>query len=98
AQEWFIQAYAGQAADRTNPDVSPLFADLRGLPPTLVIAGTLDVLLEDSLAMAARLAGAGNDVDLRVFPESGHGFTSFPTAMGRSAVSGIESWLADRLS
>jgi hypothetical protein len=33
----------------------------------------------------------------RVYPESPHGFTSFPTAMAAAAVRGIESWLADRL-
>jgi len=70
ADQWFIQAYAGHVADRTNPDVSPLYGDLRGLPPTLLIVGALDILLEDSLAMAARLSAAGNEVDLRLFPES----------------------------
>jgi acetyl esterase len=93
ADQWFIQAYAGHVADRTNPDVSPLYGDLRGLPPTLLIVGALDILLEDSLAMAARLSAAGNEVDLRLFPESPHGFTSLPTAMATAALGSIESWL-----
>ena len=97
ADEWFIRAYAGHVADRTNPDVSPLYGDLHGLPPTLLVVGALDLLLEDSLAMAARLSAAGNEVDLRVFPESPHGFTSFPTAMATAALDSIESWLAGRL-
>ena len=97
ADEWFIQAYAGHVPDRTDPDVSPLFGDLRGLPPTLLVVGSLDVLLEDNLAMAARLSAAGNDVDLRVFPEAMHGFTSHPTAMAAVAGAGMETWLADRL-
>ena len=97
AGEWFIKAYAGQVGDRTNPDVSPLYGDLRGLPPTLLIVGTLDILLEDNLAMAARLSAAGNEVDLRVFPESPHGFTSSPTAMAAAALNGVQSWLASRL-
>lgn len=97
ADEWFIQAYAGHVSDRTNPDISPLYGDLRGLPPTLLVVGALDILLEDSLAMAARLSAAGNEVDLRVYPESPHGFTSFPTTMAAAALSGIESWLARRL-
>ena len=97
AGEWFIQAYAGHVGDRTNPDVSPLYGDLRGLPPALLIVGTLDILLEDSLAMAARLSAAGNEVDLRVFPEAPHGFTSLPSAMATAALSGAESWLASRL-
>jgi acetyl esterase/lipase len=97
ADEWFIQAYAGHVADRSMPDVSPLFGDLRGLPPTLVVVGTLDVLLDDNFAMAARLSAAGNDVELRVFPESGHGFTTFPTTMATAALNGVESWLTGLL-
>jgi acetyl esterase/lipase len=98
ADEFFIKAYAGDVADRTNPDISPLFGDLQGLPPALLVVGTADVLLEDNLAMAARLSSAGAAVDVRVYPESPHGFTSFPTAMAEAAMSGIESWFDDRLS
>ncbi|HUZ84225.1 MAG TPA: alpha/beta hydrolase [Gaiellales bacterium] len=95
--EFFIQAYAGHVADRTNPDISPAYGDLRGLPPVLFVVGNLDVLLEDNLVMAARLSAAGGDVDVRVYPESPHGFTFHPTAMASAAVRDIESWLADRL-
>jgi acetyl esterase/lipase len=98
AGEFFVQAYAGHAADRANPDISPLFGDLRDLPPALLVVGALDVLLEDNMAMAMRLSAAGGDVDLRVYPESLHGFTSFPTAMASAATRGIESWLAERLA
>lgn len=97
ADEWFIQAYAGHVQDRTQPDVSPLYGELYGLPPVLMLVGTLDVLLEDNFAMAARLLVAGNEVDLRVFPESMHGFTFHPTAMAAAALDGIETWMANRL-
>jgi acetyl esterase len=40
AEEFFIKAYAGNVADRTNPDISPLFGDLDGLPPALLVVGT----------------------------------------------------------
>jgi acetyl esterase/lipase len=94
--EFFIEAYAGAAADRTDPDISPVFGDLRGLPPVLIVVGSLDILLEDNLVMAARLSAAGGEVDVRVYPESPHGFTLHPTAMASTALSDIESWLADR--
>jgi acetyl esterase len=98
ADEPFIELYAGHVADLTIPDISPLFADLAGLPPALLIVGTADILFEDSLAMAARLSAAGGEVDIRVYPESPHGFTSFPTAMAEAARRRLESWLADRLA
>lgn len=94
--EFFIQAYAGHAADRTNPDISPVYGDLRGLPPSLLVVGSSDILLEDNLGMAARLSAAGNEIDVRVYPESPHGFTLHPTAMTSAAIGDIDMWLSDR--
>ncbi len=98
ANEFFIDAYVGDVDDRTNPDISPIFGDLRGLPPALLSVGTEDLVLEDSLAMAMRLSTAGGEVDLKVYPESLHGFLSFPIAMAAAANEDIESWLAGRFA
>ena len=98
ADEYFLTAYLGHLADRTVPDVSPIFGDLRGLPPTLLIVGALDVLLEDNLAMAARLTAAGGDVDLRIYPASPHGFTGHPTSMAKAALRDRDSWLTERFT
>jgi acetyl esterase/lipase len=93
ADEYFIEAYAVHVPDRTNPAISPIFGDLHGLPPTLLVVRSRDVLLEDNLAMAARLSAAGNSVELRIYPESPHGFTGHPTRLAETAVAGIHSWL-----
>ncbi|PXW32307.1 UNVERIFIED_CONTAM: acetyl esterase/lipase [Williamsia faeni] len=98
ADEYFLQAYVGHVDDRTAPDISPVFADLRDLPPTLLVIGDKDILLEDNLAMTARLSAAGNDVDLRIYPESPHAFTSHPTALAATARHDIESWIAERIA
>jgi acetyl esterase/lipase len=98
ADEYFIQAYVGHVEDRTVPDISPTYGDLRGLPPVLLVVGDRDVLLGDNLAMASRLSVAGNDVEFRIYPESPHGFTGHPTALARSALSGVDSWLLDRIA
>lgn len=98
ADEYFLQAYAGDVADRTHPDLSPVYADLSALPPVLMVVGGADVLLEDNLAMAARLSAAGVDVDLRVYPEAPHGFTGHATPMGRAALDDVEGWLTQRYS
>jgi epsilon-lactone hydrolase len=51
-------SYLQGVSDR-EPLASPVFADLAGLPPTLVFAGEEEVLLDDGLAMSAALARAG---------------------------------------
>lgn len=78
---------------RRDPSISPLFADLSGMPPALFTVGTLDPLLDDSLFMAARWEAAGNHAELAVFPESIHGFTGFPTVMGTLARERINTFL-----
>jgi acetyl esterase len=96
ADEAFLELYVGGVKDRTDPDISPIFGDLTGLPPALLVVGGKDLVLEDSLAMAARLSAAGNDVDLRVYPECPHGFLGMPFAMAEAALGGIEAWLGER--
>ncbi|MCK0091586.1 alpha/beta hydrolase [Rhodococcus sp. F64268] len=97
ADEYFLRAYVGHVADRTAPDISPIYADLHGLPPTLMVVGREDVLLEDNLAMAGRLSAAGNDIELRIYPEAPHGFTCHPLALARTARRGIDAWMLERL-
>lgn len=81
--DWFTPAMS--AEDRRAPAVSPLYADLSGLPPVLVTVGALDPLLDDSLFLAARLEAAGVDVSLDVYPDAAHGFTYQGTALARRA-------------
>ncbi|WP_330261822.1 alpha/beta hydrolase [Streptomyces sp. NBC_00539] len=63
---------------RRSPEVSPLFADLTGLPPARIVVGTEDPLLDDSLFLAARWEAAGAPVRLGVVAGAMHGFTLFP--------------------
>jgi acetyl esterase/lipase len=88
--------YAPDPASRRDPDMSALFADLRGLPPALFTVGTLDVFLDDSLFMAARWLAAGNEAELAVWPGGCHGFTLFPYGLAREANRRIETFLKAR--
>jgi len=81
-----------------DPDVSPLHAELAGLPPALFTVGTADPLLDDTLFLAMRWRAAGNEAELALYPESLHGFTVFPTAMARAANERIGAWVAARAS
>jgi acetyl esterase/lipase len=64
---------------RRDPDISPLYADLRGLPPALFCVGTNDHLLDDTLFMAARWDVAGNRTEVLVYPETPHGCIALPS-------------------
>jgi acetyl esterase/lipase len=67
--------------DGTDPRTelaSPLLAEHRGLPPTRIDVGDAEVLLDDSVVLAARLREAGVPVDLQVWDEMVHVFPAFP--------------------
>ena len=89
---WFYDCFLPDLpmAERRSPEVSPLYADLVGLPPALFTVGALDPLLDDSLFMAARWDAAGNDAELLVYPDAVHGFNGFP--LGISAVANEAQW------
>ncbi|QGG94005.1 alpha/beta hydrolase [Actinomarinicola tropica] len=57
-------AYAGADGDPAASGLSPVFADLSGLPPLLVEVGTAEVLLDDARRVAERARAAGVDVTL----------------------------------
>ncbi|MET8953161.1 alpha/beta hydrolase [Streptomyces sp. NPDC004393] len=67
-----------EAEQRRDPEVSPLFAGLAGMPPARIVVGTEDPLLDDSLFLAARWQAAGAPVQLGVVAGAMHGFTLFP--------------------
>ncbi len=66
-------------ADRREPDLSPLYADLRGMPPALFTAGTADHLVDDTLFMAARWELSGNRTEMLLYPDAPHGCTMLPS-------------------
>lgn len=72
------EAYTGPDADWTRPCYSPLFADLRGLPPTLVQVGTNEILKSDSERLVESLQKAGVYAQLEIYPECWHVFQQMP--------------------
>jgi epsilon-lactone hydrolase len=59
-------------ADPRTPYASPLYGDPTGLPPTLIQVGNDEVLLDDSVRLAARMRAAGCEVELEVWPRMPH--------------------------
>ena len=81
--------------DPRNPLLSPVFANVAGLPPTLIHVGDDEILLSDSTRFAEKLRGAGVEVELEVFPELWHVFQLFVGAMpeSRAAVDKIGAYV-----
>jgi acetyl esterase/lipase len=74
--------------DAKNPLVSPLFAELAGLPPTLIQVGSAETLLSDATRLAEALGAASVPVTLEVWPEMIHAFVLWNAALssGRLAL------------
>lgn len=67
-----------------DPAVSPLYGDLRALPPTLVLVGSRDICAPDCRRLV-ELAPASADLTLHVEPGSPHDYPLLPTPEGRRA-------------
>jgi acetyl esterase/lipase len=65
-------AYVPTSVDRKNPLISPLFADLRSFPPTLIQVGSAETLLSDATRFAAAAGSSDVDVTLEIWPHMIH--------------------------
>lgn len=72
-------------ADPRTDLASPVFADLSGLPPLLIQAGSHEVLLDDALRLAAKAAGDNVDVSLDVVAGAPHVFQAFAAVLDEAA-------------
>ncbi|WP_420145539.1 alpha/beta hydrolase [Sphingobium sp.] len=87
--------YVGPDGDLKNPVASPLYADLHGLPPLLLLAGTYDTMFDDATRVAAKAQAAGVDVTLDIWEEMVHSWTLFSDLIpeGRDAIASIGAFV-----
>ena len=81
--------YLGET-DPATPLASPIFADLTGLAPLLIQAGSHEILLDDAVRLAARAAAHDVPVQLQVWPQVPHVFQGF-AALLDEAVEALDS-------
>jgi acetyl esterase/lipase len=93
----FRKCFLPPGTDMSDPDVSPLYADLGGMPAALFTVGTRDALLDDSLFMAPRWLASGNIAELAVYPGACHGFVSIDFAQRDEAVSRMVRFLSQHI-
>ena len=91
-----IPYLAGQ--DPTHPLASPLYADLRGLPPLLVHVGSYEILLDDSVRIVERARAAGVAARLRSWPVVPHVWQLFPLPEARVSMDEAAQFLHGALA
>ncbi|MBV8948916.1 MAG: alpha/beta hydrolase [Solirubrobacterales bacterium] len=97
---WFADQFLPMQdrEQRRDPDISPLFAELSGMPPAIFTIGTQDPLLDDTLFMEARWRQAGHPTELRIWPEAPHGFVSLPMSVADVALAAEHDFLRRTLA
>ncbi len=89
---WWSEAYLA-GADPRDPLVSPLFADLKDLPPLLIQASTSEMLYDDSRLFVERAKTAGVDATLEVWNEMMHVFQAFGLPESKEAIANISKFV-----
>lgn len=74
---WWINSHIVNA-DPFDPSVSPLYAELKGLPPILIQVSTSEMLFDDSRRFYERAREAGVDITLQTWDDTVHVFQNKP--------------------
>lgn len=90
-------AYAGVDADFESPEFSPLLANLKMLPPTLIQVGSNEILRDDSEKLAKKLSKIGIQAKLEVYSECWHVFQQMPIHKASHALESVRSFLENIL-
>src|SRR5437660_9003736 len=72
-------------SDREGTLISPVFADLSGLPPLIIQAGSHEVLLDDAVRLARQAATADVEVTLDITPRVPHVFQAYSPMLDDAA-------------
>lgn len=79
AMAWYWDQYVPDIGDRAHPHAAPLHADLRGLPPAVVVTAGFDPLHSEGKSYAEALAAQGVPVLYRDYAGAIHGFMTMPS-------------------
>ena len=89
------EAYAG-GLDPAQPQLSPLYGDFRGFPPTLIQVGTHEILYSDAERLAERMRAAGVECRLEVWDNMWHDFQMYPSKTASNAMQNMAYFLLEQ--
>jgi len=95
----FHAALYANGKDLRHPLISPLYADMHGLPPLLIHVGSDEIMLDDSKRVAERAKAANVEVTLEVWEGLWHVFHAFAyrLAEGKQAIEQIGEFVRKKL-
>lgn len=97
-QEARLRFYAECYTDEpANPLVSPLFADLNGMPPSLIFVGGDEIMLDDAALLHQKLLDAGCESLLTVTPDMWHGYILYGVSEAKRDLETIRHFLYEHL-
>lgn len=92
--DYFAHCYC---EDRADPLVSPLFAQLKDMPPSLLFAGAEEIMLSDARQLHEKLLSAGCDSHLTVRPGRWHGYLLYGLKEDEEDLDAVNSFLNTHL-
>jgi acetyl esterase/lipase len=95
---WYVEMFLGERrGTAADPELSPLHADLSSMPPALFSVGSEDLLLDDTVLMAACWREAGNPCRQELYESAPHGFLRLPIRLAALARERQAAFLSDLL-
>lgn len=94
-----LEFYAGcYTDDLRNPLVSPLLADLHGMPPSLTFVGGDEIMLDDARLIHGKLLGSGCKSQLVITPDRWHGYLLYNLEENQKDFSTINHFLNQNMA
>lgn len=87
----------GNAEQKKNPYVSPMYADLTGMPPSLIFAGEDELLLSDAVSMKDKLFASGCDATLVTKPNMWHAYLLYGLKQNKADFDKINDFVKKHL-
>ncbi len=97
--EELAKAFAPAGMDRKDPRLSPLYADLRGLPPILIQIGSAETLLDDAVRLASAAGAADVSTTLEIWPHMIHAWPLWNARLepGRRALANAGAFMGQNV-
>ena len=92
SMDWFLGHYAGPSPDERDPRLSPLYGDLSGLAPAIIVTAEFDPLRDEGEAYGQAITAAGGQAEVRRYDGMIHGFFDMGAISPAAAAATAESY------